>query len=497
MNFGASSKKQDEAKTEDDEVFGTVGAFEQQENMKRKESLDKQAMSQSHDMSVCGASRCSGTEDSVSSDYSGSDFMDSDFWQKNKIEDNKELIGAKNNLPTPAVRVSLIKLKNNKSKSQSDEVRDSRNGENLAAVASTAAVGNCSEDTNVKAPLCSSTKASHSNDCNGVNGQTTGSLPSECDRQGTEHSECTADVSCQDSSNQEQKDAKNENFYSDFPVPNQKVDSSNKLMENLPESDTCVKQKLSTNWVTFDDDDDDDADDDGSYEPITNSEHPSVESNSSFIRDKLRHSTGSSNTTHCVSKTQLVRHSLDSTTNPPLPPRNDSLPKRQFTFAGKTRDSYQAKAVLANSTQPETNGIPPLPPRRFDSVPEADPTPPPPLPSRDSQNSKPAGPPSLPRRNPGGRSVSESEGGAVAALPGRPHHRLSVKMMLDRSDKAFNVVSLKQSQVEILQLEMGTKEMAVQLTQKDCLGLALVDVYGSVWYVPSIVCLTLPWSGTC
>ncbi|XP_041368938.1 uncharacterized protein LOC121383171 [Gigantopelta aegis] len=498
VNFGSSFRKQQEAaKAEEDDVFGTVGTAEQQEKMKRKESIDNAALSKPND-SAASLTRSSTMDDGISSDYSG-DFMDSDFWQKNKIEGSNEMLSARINLPTPAVRVSLLEINNNnKSKTPKTAAPDPRNGVSMVAVASAvgtsgvgvAAGGRAVDQTEVKGSLCSSIKTSQDNCCNGESSRDV-SLPSaKCGTRGAGDSGCAAAVSCQSSCSQDQNDAKNENLYSDFPIADQQAKSATNLLENSSESlpcshDTCVKQSnpSPSAWVKFDED--------SACDSAVNCEHHLLKIDSSFVRDKLRHSTGSTkrktsqNDDDQATDVQIARHSMHCPINPPLPPRNDSLLSRRCTVAGPARESSQASAVLANSRLPETNGIPPLPPRRVDSVSEnRDINPPPPLPSRDFQNSNSAAPPNLPRRSYVTRhSAGDSEGAAALppTLPGRPQHRLSMKMKLDRSDKAFNVVSLKQSQMEILQLEMNTKELVVQLPQKDCLGLALVDVYGSVW----------------
>ena len=69
-------------------------------------------------------------------------------------------------------------------------------------------------------------------------------------------------------------------------------------------------------------------------------------------------------------------------------------------------------------------------------------------------------------------------------MAGTENH-LRHAMRLDREHSIHSVISLKQSQVEILQQEMELPDVTVTVSSRAAQGVAVVDCAEAVWYVPS------------
>ncbi|XP_055881675.1 uncharacterized protein LOC106061045 isoform X1 [Biomphalaria glabrata] len=212
---------------------------------------------------------------------------------------------------------------------------------------------------------------------------------------------------------------------------------------------------------------------------------------------------------------------------PPLPPRKDSLPLKKSSSDVKVShlEIKTSSATVTSTTYKQTNLFddsmcaPPLPmprkkgPTLMDSYRNSHP------PSAFTMNGFHEIPPSVPRRSHPDTVQSLSHAGTNPRLPSRSFQSfiikrpqlkefsgmesttvkslddskdikvqehistnsssgLSRKMLLDRSHTLHTVVSLKQTQAEILQTEISMVSLTVQLTQKSCHGLALVDWEG-------------------
>ncbi|RUS73755.1 hypothetical protein EGW08_018492 [Elysia chlorotica] len=203
---------------------------------------------------------------------------------------------------------------------------------------------------------------------------------------------------------------------------------------------------------------------------------------------------------------------------PPLPPRHDSLLESPQSPSNLSKTSRQlalsdgedapplpvprrntARARLGTAHRMSSPGvsddleIPPMPPRRrsprpsqalsVDSQDEgrADADKPPALPSRPCQSfyikrpqltvqSQPQS-----ESSPGGPGTVAQTNGVEA---GSSQSGLARMMLLDRAHSLHTVVSLKQTQAEILQSEISMPSLALTLTQKSGHGLALVDWSG-------------------
>uniref|UniRef100_A0A0B7BG52 PH domain-containing protein n=1 Tax=Arion vulgaris TaxID=1028688 RepID=A0A0B7BG52_9EUPU len=174
---------------------------------------------------------------------------------------------------------------------------------------------------------------------------------------------------------------------------------------------------------------------------------------------------------------------IDSSTVPPL-----LLPRKSGTNPDSLRKPQQASA-FASSGPVE---IPPMPPRRASPhvSPIAQDDHPPAVPSRNSQsffikrpqltglssNMKSScddtvSPKSSTSENHVGSSESTHHDSGAASSSSN----LSRKMLLDRAHSLHTVVSLKQTQAEILQSEISMSCVSVSITQKAGHGIALVD----------------------
>ncbi|XP_059162106.1 cyclin-dependent kinase 12-like isoform X2 [Physella acuta] len=207
---------------------------------------------------------------------------------------------------------------------------------------------------------------------------------------------------------------------------------------------------------------------------------------------------------------------------PPLPPRNDSLPTRKQSSKaknfssdfktypkGKTSTSSKHAKYLDDlsvapplplprkkgsesfrkSHPPSASHCPPMPPRRSSALHHSNSIPsdcqPPALPSRNSQSFYIKRPQLTGHSNsldmsPAEDSIHKKEETSDETklqdiVTSSNLSGLSQKMLIDRSHSLHTVVSLKQTQVEILQTEINQPSVTVQLTHKSCFGLALVE----------------------
>ncbi|KAH9518570.1 hypothetical protein Btru_017193 [Bulinus truncatus] len=220
---------------------------------------------------------------------------------------------------------------------------------------------------------------------------------------------------------------------------------------------------------------------------------------------------------------------------PPLPPRKDSLPLKKNGNVSEVKMSHFEMKTTSSSSSTVTSmssvkhanilddllGAPPLPmPRKkgstsqefyrkshppsaftmngFHEMPPVLPRRPQPD-SIHSSSTSDIKPPHLPSRTsqsfiikrPQIKEFCSLETTAVKSLDDSRETKscdasslnsrtgLSRKMLLDRSHTLHTVVSLKQTQADILQTEISSPSLTVQLTQKSCHGLALVDWEGS------------------
>ncbi|GFO50451.1 syntenin-2 [Plakobranchus ocellatus] len=178
----------------------------------------------------------------------------------------------------------------------------------------------------------------------------------------------------------------------------------------------------------------------------------------------------------------IISQSQDQNAPPlPLPRRNYlSVKSHSVGYANAFNDSYDLE-------------IPPMPPRRKGPLcsqstnhnkEEADFDTPPALPSRTAQSffikrpqlTNHASSDITKQQTSAVPTAVESDNGYEAGANGPSG--LSRKMLLDRAHSLHTVVSLKQTQAEILQSEISMPSLTLTLTQKSGHGLALVDWNG-------------------
>ena len=71
----------------------------------------------------------------------------------------------------------------------------------------------------------------------------------------------------------------------------------------------------------------------------------------------------------------------------------------------------------------------------------------------------------------------------IASTNGESSNGLARKMQVDRAHSVHTVVSLKQTQADILQREINMGSVNLTLTKKSGHGVALVDWEGEPWCV--------------
>ncbi|XP_046562073.1 uncharacterized protein LOC124271053 [Haliotis rubra] len=199
-----------------------------------------------------------------------------------------------------------------------------------------------------------------------------------------------------------------------------------------------------------------------------------------------------------------TRDSMSNGTSniPPLPPRFDSLPSwcsdsTDDTLFKNIQERPMPRVpspVFNHMTQSYTGPsvssqqVPPIPPRRDSRGNRAASTSDiaPPLPARRSQsfriqrpitsppNLTGDGPQFLDHPPPSPQDIDD-------AVVRRPDRQLSIRMRMERGQSAHTVISLKHNQIDILQGEMLSAGVALELTQKSCQGIALVDINKKVW----------------
>lgn len=184
---------------------------------------------------------------------------------------------------------------------------------------------------------------------------------------------------------------------------------------------------------------------------------------------------------------------------PPLPPRFDSLP----SWCSESTDESIVKhiqdrpmprvpsPVFSHMTQsytgPSSQAVPPIPPRRDSRGGRAASTSdiPPPLPARRSQSFRIQRPITSPPNLSGDGTFSDHPPPTPQdiddAVVRRPDRQLSIRMRMARGQSAHTVISLKHNQIDILQGEMLSAGVALELTPKSCQGIALVDINKKVW----------------
>lgn len=212
-----------------------------------------------------------------------------------------------------------------------------------------------------------------------------------------------------------------------------------------------------------------------------------------------------------VANIPFTSHMSPTSPIPPLPHRHDSLPAEAppvlgASLAQVTKCNGEAapplplprRSIRVTSKSESTTKdleIPPMPPRRrppmpskvvsldYDLKDKNDEDRPPALPTRPSQSFYIKRPQLMSHFNSNDSAqqtiASAGEVSEVQSLDNNSTQSgLSRMMLLDRAHSLHTVVSLKQTQAEILQSEIAMSSLTITLTQKSGHGLALVDWNG-------------------